>query len=216
MLDFSHLCTQLHLLTRFLLQQQPEQIIQHEFKYPSVLFITMHGTAFELLCDNGTNFIGGVQELREAFHAMAPGLWDQLSKQKSHFQPHEWSTFQQCLGGDVDSVKMALGVILREQSAPEPGLHTIFTDFEGILNAKSLRSTPALERTHMLERPLSKLKTRPRFNLSPVHSATQDAEDHQVFCFLSNFKCLQDRHLGAAVRKPYRLRTMDLLEQDGT
>lgn len=149
MLDFSHLCTQLHLLTSFLLQQQPEQIIQHEFKYPSVLFITMHGTAFELLCDNGTNFIGGVQELREAFHAMAPGLWDQLSKQKSHFQPHEWSTFQQCLGGDVESVKMALRVILREQSATEPGLHTIFTDFEGILNAKSLRSTPALERTHV-------------------------------------------------------------------
>lgn len=69
---------------------------------------------------------------------------------------------------------------------------------------------------HTLERPLSKLRTRPRFNLSPVHSATQDAEDHQVFCFLSNFKCLQDRHLGAAVRKPYRLRTMALLEQDGT
>lgn len=60
MLDFSHLCAQLHLLTCFLLQQQPEQIIQQDFIYPSVLFllqfITKHSTVFELLCDNSTNF----------------------------------------------------------------------------------------------------------------------------------------------------------------
>lgn len=106
-------------------------------------------------------------------------------------------------------MKMPIRVILQEQSAPEPGLHTLLTDVEGILNAKLLRSTLILEWMDTSEQPLSRSRTRPTFDLSPFIQLPKisDAEDHQVICFLSKFKCLQNRLLRAAVRKPYSLRT---------
>lgn len=103
-------------------------------------FIARRGTPFELLCDNGTNFVGGEQELREAFDAMAPELQDQLAKQKISFQfnppsaPHFGGAWER----EVRSVKTALRVILREQSVPEPVLHTFLAEVEGMLNAKPL------------------------------------------------------------------------------
>ncbi|XP_023253587.1 uncharacterized protein LOC111648064 [Seriola lalandi dorsalis] len=103
-------------------------------------FIGRRGTPFELLCDNGTNFVGGERELREAFEAMVPELQDQLAKQKISFQfnppsaPHFGGAWER----EVRSVKTALRVILREQSVPEPVLQTVLIEVEGILNAKPL------------------------------------------------------------------------------
>lgn len=115
----------------------------HLFIYPSVLslgqFIT--GTASKILCDDGTNFIGGEQKLREAFHAMA--AVGPAGKTNLIFNPTSAPHFIHVWEQDVHSVKMALRVTLRELSAPEPGLHTVLTDVEEILNAKSLRSTPS-------------------------------------------------------------------------
>ncbi len=103
-------------------------------------FITRRGTPFELLCDNGTNFVGGEQELREAFDAMAPELRDQLAKQKISFQfnPPSAPHFGRAWEREVRSVKTALRIILRDQSVPEPVLYTVLVEVEGILNAKPL------------------------------------------------------------------------------
>jgi len=103
-------------------------------------FIARRGTPFELLCDNGTNFVGGDRELREAFDAMAPELRDQLAKQKISFRfnppsaPHFGGAWER----EVRSVKTALRVILRDQSVPESVLRTVLVEVEGILNAKPL------------------------------------------------------------------------------
>ncbi|XP_035855750.1 uncharacterized protein LOC118494762 [Sander lucioperca] len=103
-------------------------------------FIARRGKPFELLSDNGTNFVGGARELREAFEAMAPHLKEQLAKQQIAFcfnppsAPHFGGTWER----EVRSVKTALKVILEEQSVPETVIRTVLVEVEGILNAKPL------------------------------------------------------------------------------
>lgn len=48
-------------------------------------FIACCGKPFELLMDNGTNFIGGECELQEAVTSMAPQMKDQLVQQQIFF-----------------------------------------------------------------------------------------------------------------------------------
>lgn len=72
---------------------------------------------FEVLCDNGPNFVGGKQELWEAFNVVAPELQEQLAKQKISFRfdhpsaPHFGGAWER----DIKSVKTALRLILKEQ-----------------------------------------------------------------------------------------------------
>lgn len=81
----------------------------------------------KLLCDNGTNFVGGNRELQETFTAMSPKLQELLAGQKIRFRhnppsaPHFGGTWER----EVKSVKTAPRVILREQSVPEPVLQTL-------------------------------------------------------------------------------------------
>lgn len=94
----------------------------------------------ELLCDNGSNFVGGDRELRDTFDVMAPKLKELLAPQKIRFRhippnaPHFGGTWER----EVKSVKTALRVILREQTVPEPVLRTLLAEVEVILNAKPL------------------------------------------------------------------------------
>lgn len=103
-------------------------------------FIARRGKPMELLCDNGTNFVGGDCELRDTFNIMAPKLQELLAPQKIRFcyippnAPHFGGTWER----EVKSVKTALRVVLREQSVPEPVLQTLLVEVEGILNAKPL------------------------------------------------------------------------------
>lgn len=87
-------------------------------------FIARQGKPMELLCDNGTNFVGGNRELQETFTAMSPRLQELLAWQKIRFRHNPPSALH--FGGtwerEVKSVKTALRVILREQSVPEPVL----------------------------------------------------------------------------------------------
>lgn len=103
-------------------------------------FVSRRGTPFELLCDNGTNFVGGDRELQEALPEMAPRLKEHLAKQKITFRfnppgaPHFGGTSEK----EVKSVKTALKVILKDQIVSENVLRTVLIEVEGIMNAKPL------------------------------------------------------------------------------
>lgn len=103
-------------------------------------FVSRRGTPFKLLCDNGTNFIGGNRELQDAFDVMAPQLKEQLAKQKITFrfnppaEPHFGGAWER----EVKSVKTALKFILKDQKVPETALRTVLIEVEGFMNAKPL------------------------------------------------------------------------------
>ncbi|XP_073718572.1 uncharacterized protein [Misgurnus anguillicaudatus] len=103
-------------------------------------FIARRGKPFEILCDNGTNFVGGDRELRDTFNQMSQELQEQLAEQQIQFRynppsaPHFGGTWER----EVKSVKSALRVVLREQSVPESVLQTLLVEVEGMLNSKPL------------------------------------------------------------------------------
>lgn len=103
-------------------------------------FIARRGKPFELLSDNGTNFVGGDKELRAAYEAMMPQLKEQLAEQQISFKfippgaPHFGGAWER----EVKSVKQALKVVLKDQTVTETVLRTVLTEVEGILNAKPL------------------------------------------------------------------------------
>lgn len=103
-------------------------------------FISRRGKPYELLCDNGTNFVGGAREIWEAFTSIARHLQAQLAEQQIQFQfnppsaPHFGGTWER----EVKAVKTTLQAILREQVVPESVLLTVLVEVEGMLNAKPL------------------------------------------------------------------------------
>ncbi|CAI5683933.1 unnamed protein product [Oreochromis niloticus] len=103
-------------------------------------FIARRGKPFELLCDNGTNFVGGARELHEAFETMAPQLKERLAEQQIafRFNPPSAPHFGGAWEREVRSVKTALKVVLKEQTVPETVLRTVLVEVEGIVNAKPL------------------------------------------------------------------------------
>lgn len=79
-------------------------------------FIARRGKPFELLSDNGTNFIGGDKEMRVAYEAMMPQLREQLKEQQISFRfiPPDAPHFGGAWEREVKSIKQALRVVLKD------------------------------------------------------------------------------------------------------
>ncbi|KAL0161393.1 hypothetical protein M9458_045118 [Cirrhinus mrigala] len=99
-------------------------------------FIARKGTPAQLWSDQGTNFRGGEQELRETYAALAPDLQRHLVRQKIQFcfNPPAALHFGGVWEREVRSVKSALYT----QSVPEEVLMTVLLEVEAILNSKPL------------------------------------------------------------------------------
>ncbi|XP_022079226.1 uncharacterized protein LOC110973069 [Acanthaster planci] len=103
-------------------------------------FRSRRGTPHEVLCDNGTNFKGGLTELTKAFSEMTPSLQEQLAKYKVRFKfnppsaPHFGGTWER----EVRSVKNALYAILGNRTVSAAVLYTSLVEVEALLNSKPL------------------------------------------------------------------------------
>ena len=103
-------------------------------------FRSRRGTPHEILCDNGTNFKGGLTELTKAFDDMSPDLQERLAKHKVHFRfnppsaPHFGGAWER----EIRSVKTALYAILGDRSVSPPVLYTCLVEVEALMNSKPL------------------------------------------------------------------------------
>lgn len=107
-----------------------------------VRFCTRRGVPEKIRSDNGTNFVGGEKELREAMRS-----WKEDSKAKVHFLQKEikWEFNPPAashMGGiwerQIRTVRKVLNVILRKQIVDDERLSTLFCEVESIVNGKTL------------------------------------------------------------------------------
>lgn len=106
-------------------------------------FVAWHGKPFEILSDQGMNFRGGEQELKEAFAVLQPEVQARLASQQTQFSfnPPNAPHFGGCWETEIRSLKQALRVTLDAQSVTEEVLRTFLIEIEGILNSKPLGYT---------------------------------------------------------------------------
>lgn len=93
-----------------------------------------------LYSDQGTNFLGGETELRDAYNQLRPDLQQLLAKQQISFHynppaaPHSGGVWER----EIHSVKTALYSTLGTETITEEVLRTVLTEIEVILNSKPL------------------------------------------------------------------------------
>lgn len=103
-------------------------------------FIARRGTPFEVVSDQGTNFVGGEREIQAAFEEISPSIQEQLTHYKVRFlknppyAPHFGGAWER----EVRAIKTALRVILGDQSVSEEVLRTVIIEVEEILNSRPL------------------------------------------------------------------------------
>ncbi len=103
-------------------------------------FIARRGKPHQLLSYQGTNFKGGVRELKEAFNNIHPQLQTELAKQQINFQynppnsPHFGGFWER----EIRSVKSARYTAIDAKTVTEEVLRTVLIEIEGILNSKPL------------------------------------------------------------------------------
>lgn len=100
--------------------------------------VSRRGKPLELISDSRTNFKTGEAELRSAFKAVTPNLKQQLVCAQVNFNPPSAPHFGGSWEREIQSIKMALCVVLENQATTETVLHTILFEVEGVLNSKPL------------------------------------------------------------------------------
>ena len=107
-----------------------------------VRFCARRGVPEKVRSDNGTNFVAGERELREAMRS-----WKDDSKLKGHllqkeikweFNPPAASHMGRIWERQIRTVRKVLNVILKEQSVDDERLSTLFCEVESIVNGRPL------------------------------------------------------------------------------
>ena len=117
-------------------------------------FIARRGQPKEIRSDNGSNFVGGERELREAIAGWNQDQVHQFLLQKSikwTFNPPASSHFGGVWERCIRTVRKVLNALLKEQVLNDEGLTTLMCEVESIING----------------RPITKLSDDPR-DLSPL------------------------------------------------
>ena len=107
-----------------------------------VRFCARRGVPEKVRSDNGTNFVAGERELREAMRS-----WNNDGKVKAHllqkeikweFNPPAASHMGGIWERQIRSVRKVLNIILREQTLDDERLSTLFCEVESIVNGRPL------------------------------------------------------------------------------
>lgn len=104
-------------------------------------FVARHGQFQEIRLDNGTNFVGGEHELRDAIRG-----WNQtqlngvlLQKEiKWVFNPPAGSHHSVAWERLIRSMRKVLNSIFKVQTLDEEGLHTVLCEAEAIMNGRPI------------------------------------------------------------------------------
>ena len=109
-----------------------------------VRFCARRGVPEKVRSDNGTNFVAGERELREAMQS-----WKDDGKVKAHllrkeikweFNPPAASHMGGIWERQIRSIRKVLNIILREQTLDDERLSTLFCEVESIINGRTVDS----------------------------------------------------------------------------
>ncbi|KAJ8017951.1 hypothetical protein HOLleu_44328 [Holothuria leucospilota] len=104
-------------------------------------FVARRGQVEKMFSDNGTNFVAGERELREALRKMNQDKVEEFMHTRQcewHFNPPSASHFGGVWERLIRSVRRILHGILREQTVNSEVLHTVLVEAESILNSRPL------------------------------------------------------------------------------
>ena len=104
-------------------------------------FMARRGQVREIRSDNGTNFIGGERELREAIRGWNQAQINGVLLQKEIkwiFNPPAGSHHGGAWERLIRSVRKVLNSILKVQNLDEEGLHTVLCEVEAIINGSPI------------------------------------------------------------------------------
>ncbi|XP_033108467.1 uncharacterized protein LOC117110023 [Anneissia japonica] len=104
-------------------------------------FVARRGEPSKLFSDNGTNFVGGEKELRNALAEMNQNIVEEFLHTKGvewHFNPPSASHFGGVWERLIRSVRKTLYSVLRQQTVNHDVLQTVLAEVESILNSRPL------------------------------------------------------------------------------
>ena len=108
-------------------------------------FVARRGQPETIFSDNGTNFVAGERELREALKEMNQNRVEEVLHTRGcewHFIPPSASHFGGAWERLIRSVRRILRGILNQQTVNSEVLHTLLVEVEGILNNRPLTDIP--------------------------------------------------------------------------
>ncbi|XP_033096702.1 uncharacterized protein LOC117100976 [Anneissia japonica] len=113
-------------------------------------FVARRGQPLKMFSDNGTNFVAGERELREALDNMNNSVVEDALHTRGcewHFNPPAASHFGGVWERLIRSVRKVLHGVLRQQTLTTEVLHTLLTEVESILNSRPLTDL-SLDQNH--------------------------------------------------------------------
>lgn len=104
-------------------------------------FMARRGQVQEIRSDNGTNFVGGERELREAIRGWNQAQINDVLLQREVkwiFNPPAGSHHGGAWERLIRSVRKVLNSVLKVQNLDEEGLHTVLCEVEAVINGRPI------------------------------------------------------------------------------